>query len=103
MKPVVRRAKADEDIRSAIGFYRKKAPSYAEPLIDAFKEAFRHVSQHPGTGSLRYAHECDLPGLRVWKCSQFPYLVFYIERSDSIDLWRVLHESRDIPSSLQDK
>ena len=103
MKPVVRRAKADDDIRSAIGFYRKKVPNYTEPFIEAFREALQHLSQHPGTGSPRYAHELDIPGLRFWKCTQFPYLVFYVERSDVIDLWRVLHESRDIPSSLQDR
>jgi toxin ParE1/3/4 len=31
----------------------------------------------------------------LWR---FPYLVFYLERADCIDVWRVLHAQRDIPS-----
>jgi toxin ParE1/3/4 len=101
MKPVVRRAKVDDDIRQAIGYYQENAPEYTERLIDAIEETFRHISQNPGIGSPRYAHELDLPGLRFWICNRFPYLVFYVERSDVIDVWRLLHGSRDIPKSLQ--
>jgi toxin ParE1/3/4 len=39
----------------------------------------------------------DLPGLRSWPLTRYPHLVFYIERSDHIDVWRVLHGQRDIP------
>jgi hypothetical protein len=31
---------------------------------------------------------------------RYPYLVFYVERSDHIDIWRVLHGQRDIPAWL---
>jgi toxin ParE1/3/4 len=31
---------------------------------------------------------------------RFPYLVFYSERSDAIEVWRVLHGRRDIPAWL---
>ena len=40
-----------------------------------------------------------LPG-RFWPLSRFPYLVFYIEREDHIDVWRVLHAQRDVASFL---
>ena len=101
MKPVVRRAKVDDDIRQAISYYREHAPEVTGKFIDAIEEVFRHIDRHPGMGSPRYAHELDLPGLQFWVCHRFPYLVFYVERPEVVEVWRVLHGSRDIPQSLQ--
>ena len=42
-------------------------------------------------------HELNLPGLRFWPLTRYPHLVFYVERPDHIDVWRVLHGTRDIP------
>ena len=39
-------------------------------------------------------------GLRACALQTFPYLVFYVEREDDIDVWRVLHGNRDIPAWL---
>jgi toxin ParE1/3/4 len=50
---------------------------------------------------LRYAHELNLPGLRSWSLTHHPHLVFYVARSDDIDVWRVLHVQRDIPTWMQ--
>jgi len=44
----------------------------------------------------------NLPGLRFWRLKKYPHLVFYVERSSHIDVWRVLHGMRDIPSWMQD-
>jgi len=38
-----------------------------------------------------------LPELRFWRVRDYPYLLFYVEREDHIDLWRVLHGERDLP------
>ena len=51
--------------------------------------------------SPRYGHETNLPGLRAWPLSQYPHIVFYVERSDYVDVWRVLHGRRDIPGWMQ--
>jgi toxin ParE1/3/4 len=44
----------------------------------------------------------NLPGLRSWPLTRYPYLVFYVERSDHVDVWRVLHGQRDIPGWMQE-
>jgi toxin ParE1/3/4 len=49
-------------------------------------------------GSPRYEHL--LPGLRFWKLRRFPYLVFYVEQVNSVDVPRVLHAARDIAALL---
>ena len=70
----------------------------AHGFVDALEQAYSRISRHPGTGSPRYARELNLPGLRFWQLTRYPYLVFYVERSDHIDVWRVLHAQRDIPA-----
>jgi toxin ParE1/3/4 len=71
-------------------------------FIDALEQAYSHIGRHPDTGSSRYAGELNLPGLRCWRLKKYPHLIFYVERSDHIDVWRVLHGMRDIPSWMQD-
>jgi toxin ParE1/3/4 len=70
-------------------------------FIDALEQALQHIGRHPATGSPRYAHELDLPGLRRWQVKGYPHLVFYVEWDDHVDVWRILHGSRDIPAWMQ--
>lgn len=101
-RPVVPRRQAQRDIDDAVDYYLAEgAGPAALALIDALEQAFGYLGRHPGIGSLRYAHELDLPGLRCWPLRRHPYLIFYVERNDRIDVWRVLHSQRDIPSWLQ--
>ena len=105
MKPkaVVPRARAERDVDEAIDYYlSENALQAALGFIDALEQAYSHIGRHPDTGSSRYAGELNLPGLRFWRLKKFPHLVFYVERSDHIDVWRVLHGMRDIPSWMQD-
>ena len=103
VKPLHRRARADADVQGAIDHYLAEAPEAAAGFIDALEAAYRHIQRAPATGSPRYAHELNLPGLRFWVCTRYPYLVFYIELADRVEVWRVLHAKRDIPAWLGDE
>lgn len=70
-------------------------------FIDALEAAYRHIGRHPNAGSKRYAYELDLLGLQAWPLKRFPFLVFFVEREDHIDVWRVLQGERDIPARLR--
>lgn len=101
--PVVPRAQALADIDEALAWYLGEgAETAALSFVDALEQAFDHTSRHPGTGSPRYAHALNLPGLRHWRLTRFPYLVFYVESQGRIDVWRVLHAERDIPVWMND-
>lgn len=101
-KPIIPRELANRDVDEAIEHYLSEdAGPAALGFIDALEQAYAHISRHPATGSPRYAHALNLPGLRFWPLTRYPQLVFYIERDDHIDVWRVLHGSRDIPAWLQ--
>ncbi len=98
-KPVVPRELANRDVDEAIEHYLSEdAAEAALGFIDALERAYTHISRHPSSGSPRYAHELNLPGLRSWPLTRYPYLVFYMEQSDHVDVWRVLHSHRDIPA-----
>ena len=99
---VTLRALAAADIDSAVTYYRTEAgPAVALDFVEALEAAIGHLGRHPLAGSLRFAYELDIPGLRCWSLRRFPYLVFYLtDRDDRVDVWRVLHARRDIPASL---
>jgi toxin ParE1/3/4 len=98
-KPVIPRLQANADIDATIAYYAAEASEQvALGFIDALERAYSHLARHGATGSTRYAHELDLPGLRSWPLTRYPYLIFYVERADHIDVWRVLHQQRDIPA-----
>lgn len=66
-------------------------------FIDTLETATRQLARRPGVGSARYADSLKIAGLRCWSLKKFPYLVFYMELERQVDIWRVLHEKRDIP------
>jgi len=102
-KPVVPRDQANRDIDQAVAWYlQEQAPQAALGLIDALEAAYAAISRSPSAGSPRYGNELKLPGIRSWQLSGYPFLVFYVERIDHIDVWRVLHAQRDIPAWMKD-
>jgi len=62
----------------------------------------RTLGKTPATGSSRYAFELNLPDLRSWSLTNYPYLIFYVEGEEHIDVWRVLHGKRAIPKWMQE-
>ena len=98
VRPVVARELANNGIDEIIAFYLgESAEQAAYGFIDAMEDAYAHIGRQPATGSPPYAHELNLPGLRFWPLTRYPHSVFYVERPDHIDVWRVLHRTRDIP------
>lgn len=102
-KPVIPRVLAREDVEHVVSYYLAEATEQvAVGFIDALQQGYGHISRHPTSGISRYGHDLDLPGLFCWPLKRYPYLVFYVERDDHIDVWRVLHAKRDIAQWLAD-
>ncbi len=100
-KPVVLRERAQNDINDAIEHYLTEAGSAVTlTFVDALEDVLREIGLRPKSGSPRYAHELDIPGLRFRTVGRFPYLIFYIEREAEVDVWRVLHGARDVPGRM---
>jgi toxin ParE1/3/4 len=102
-KPIVPREQANRDVDQALEYYLNEAGAQvALDFIDALERAYMHISRHPASGSTRYSVELNLPGLRAWPVKRFPHIVFYVEATDHVDVWRVLHGTRDIPAWMQE-
>lgn len=105
MKPkaVIPREQANSDVDEAIAYYLSEASeAVAFGFINALEKAYGHIARYPATGSPRYAHELNLPGLRTWPLKHYPYLIFYVEHPDHLNVWRLLHDQRDIPAWMQE-
>ena len=102
-RSIVPRARALRDVDEALAYYLRKGEVQAAlGFIDELEKAYGHIAQYPAAGSLRYAWELDVPGLRSWPLQRYPYLVFYREHGDHIDVWRVLHGQRDIAAWMRE-
>lgn len=103
IKPIIPRERARRDIDDAADYYLREAGEEAAlGFIAALEQAWWHIARHPASGSPRYAHELDMPGLRSWRLKRYPYLVFFTERADHVDVWRVLHVKRDVPAWMRE-
>lgn len=89
------------DIDGAADYYRGEAgAAVALRFVDAVERAVGQIGRSPHAGSLRFSYELEIPGLRVRPVARFPYLVFYVVGDEVVDVWRILHSRRDIPSAV---
>jgi toxin ParE1/3/4 len=101
VKPAQLRAVAADDIERAVDHYLDEAGAdVAARFVDALERALGRLARHPQLGSLRFAYDLGIPDLRSWPVHRFPYLIFYVEHDDRLDVWRVLHDRRDVPATL---
>ena len=101
-KSIIPRTLALRDIEDAVDYYAREVGSHvALGYVEDLQNAYELIASHPALGSLRYGYEIGLPGLRSVQLKRHPYLIFYLEQIDHIDVWRVLHAKMDIPAWLQ--
>ena len=100
-KIVLRRRSARLDLDQAADHYEGDAgPDVALRFVDAVESAYRTIGERPSAGSSLWAEQLGIAGLRSRPVAHFPYLIFYLEEDEHIEVWRVLHARRDIPTSL---
>ena len=98
---LVFRALARAEVEAAANWYAEQAGSaLAEAFVAEVERVCALIAREPAMGSPRWGDALGLHGLRSWSLRRFPYLVFYVERRQQIEIWRVLHSTRDIPVTL---
>ena len=102
-KPVIPREQARRDVEEGIDYYLVEVGERtALGFVDALERAYGHIARHRAAGSPYHGHELNIPGLRFWPLKRNPWLVFYVERDDHVDVWRVLRAERDIPAWMRE-
>jgi toxin ParE1/3/4 len=99
---VYHRRQARQDlVDNARRYAREAGPGLARRFLDQARDTFGRLAEFPRMGRRYEAESAVLPGLRFFPISGFDaYLVFYRESTTGIEVVRVLHSARDIPSIL---
>jgi toxin ParE1/3/4 len=101
-KPLIPRVQARWDVEAIVEYYlTQRAERAALGFIDSLQKGYAHIARCPATGSPRHGQALDLAGLRSWPLAKYPYIVFYLDHPDHVDVIRVLHAQKDIPAWLQ--
>ena len=96
MKQVRRSDEAQKDIDGIVVHYSRESLVLANRFIRQYETSIRAIAAMPGRGSPRFGNELGIPDLRTYAMRDFPYLVFYRDHIDAIDIDRVLHSHRDV-------
>ncbi|OWQ86829.1 hypothetical protein CDN99_19115 [Roseateles aquatilis] len=90
--------RAKNDVREVLDYYIETTGELAlvRKLLGEMSKAFRHIAMAPGTGSPRHQEGLGAPGVRFWKLTRFPHLIFYVELAQSIRVLRIMHGKQDI-------
>ena len=101
MKPARLRAQAKVDLSDVAFHYALEGGArLGQDCLSLALDALDLLATQPGMGSLRWAQPAEQPPLRAWRVKRFPVLWFYFERSDHLDVVRLLGERQDIAAIL---
>lgn len=103
MKPARLRPLAERDLLETSHWYAERGgDALAERFFDAARSALRTVEPTPGIGSRRLGLLAGLEELRSWPVAGFPVRWFYVERSDHLDVVRLLGERQNVVRILRE-
>ncbi len=103
MKRILRRPSADRDLVAIYRYYAAAQSSLrtADRFFADADRTFRRLADRSGIGTRYHPQEPLFADLRYFPLARYrDYLVFYRPVEDGIEVYRVLHGARDIPSIL---
>ena len=104
MKPAILRPQALRDQQGEVRYYREKGGTrLAVKVAKTSNEALDRVELQPGMGSPTLGKLLGIPRLRTWRVGQFPLFWCYFERTEHLDVVRLLGERQDVLAIIQDE
>ena len=89
------------DLQAIARHIRRTNPDASLAFLNAAYDAFEFLSHNPGIGRKR--DDLGFPGLRSWRVKGYrSHLIFYRELPDRIQIWRILHGSRDLHRGVKE-
>jgi plasmid stabilization system protein ParE len=82
------------DIRQTVNYLRKENPAVADNLILAIQKSLRLIERNPTIG-----RPDPEDGTREWSIPNWPYIIPYRIKSETIEILRVWHTRRDRPET----
>lgn len=87
---------AEEDLEEIWSFVAERDVEAADRLIDEITGRFDHLLAYPEAGRARHELLVNLRSLPVKR-----YVIFYQPTDDGVEIFRVLHGSRDVQSEFE--
>ncbi|MDY7002568.1 MAG: type II toxin-antitoxin system RelE/ParE family toxin [Cyanobacteriota bacterium] len=98
-RKVVIRPKASDDLDEQFAYIAEDNMDAGLRFFDATRETISQLAKMPGIGSP--VQNASLAGLRKRAVKGFnKYLIFYLTQDNYIEVIRILHAARDIPTVL---
>lgn len=88
------------DLQAIFRWLRVDDEVLARRFLESAYDSFEFLAVNPFVGRARteFGHE----GLRSWRVKGFRnYLIFYRPLAESVQIWRVLHGSRDLHQQMR--
>jgi len=93
MSRVVLAAQAEEDLVDIASYIAQHSPKAASRFVERFEQVFALLAASPQIGRLRPEFA---PNMRSFPVDR--YVIFYFPTKRGIEIARVLHGARDLPS-----
>lgn len=100
MKKLAVRPQALFELEESAHYYENEQAGLGDRFSDTVETAFEKIRATPGIGSNRY--DGVVPGLHMYVLPTFPFLIFYFDHVDHIEVVRIIHAKRDLPHELRD-
>lgn len=101
MKPARLRPLAKADLSDHAWYYAQESgAALANRFLEASLAALATLERNPRIGSPRWSSPGTTPPMRAWRVEHFPVVWLYFERSDHLDIARLLGERQDIAAIL---
>jgi toxin ParE1/3/4 len=89
-------ALAEDDAAEALAYYAAISPALRQSFRDKLVAALTLLCELPAIGSRRFAYLFPGIDLRTWSLDRFPFRIFYAVDGDTLRIFRIDHEMRDI-------
>ena len=93
-------APAQRDANDAQDWYDEVSPGLGDAFTDEFLATLVALAEMPNIGSHRFTYLYPHIDLRVWSLDRFPFRIFYAVHGDTLRIYRVLHERRNVTRAL---
>jgi toxin ParE1/3/4 len=96
--------RASRDIDEQFSYLEQSDLDIALRFFDAVRQSIAQLARMPGMGTAYDLNNPRLTGLRRWPVKGFnKHLIFYLTDDEQIQVVRLLHSSRDLPTILEDE
>jgi toxin ParE1/3/4 len=96
---VILTPQAREDIKQIATYIKEDSPQSSLAFRHTLENIYEVLLELPEIGTARNFHNPEMKGLRMLPVRKFTkYLIFYRSTPEGLEIVRVIHGARDLPS-----